>query len=77
MSYMSFTIRSSSNNSVVDLKNIDLLVRKEFSLQDDEFYKPYGCFSFTESEEELEGFQKLISWPGLIHTIVYYSNISY
>lgn len=77
MAYKSFTIRSSSDNNVVDLEDIDFLVRKEFSLQDDEFYKPYGCFSFTEDEEELDGFQKLISWPGLIHTIVYYSKINY
>ena len=77
MAYNSFTIRSSSDNSVVDLEDIDLLVRKEFSLQDDELFKPYGCFSFTESEEELDGFQEMISWPGLIHTIVFYSNINY
>lgn len=77
MAFSSFSIRNNLDNSIVDIDEIDKLVRDEFSLKDYDVDKPYGHFYFTESEEELNGFQKSISWAGLIHVIVYYSNINY
>lgn len=77
MAFSSFDIRKIAGNSQVDIYELDKLVREEFSLKDHEIDKPYGHFYFTESEEELDGFQKSISWAGLIHVIIYYSNINY
>lgn len=77
MAFESFSIRRISDNINVPLEEVDTIVRKELSLQDCERDKPYGHFYFTETEKELGGFQKSISWAGLIHTIVYYSNIGY
>lgn len=77
MAFSSFSIRRISDNTDVPLEEVDSIVRKELSLKDHEKDKPYGHFYFTETEEELGGFQKSISWAGLIHTVVYYSDIDY
>ncbi len=77
MAFSSFSIRRISDNTDVPLEEVDTIVRKELSLKDNEKDKPYGHFYFTETEEELGWFQKSISWAGLVHTIVYYSDINY
>ena len=77
MAFDSFSIKRIAENSIVDTDEVDKLVREKFSLRDNERDEPYGHFYFTESKEELGGFQKSISWAGLIHTIIYYSNIGY
>lgn len=75
MAFDSFSIKRIVGNSIMDIDEVDKLVREKFSLRDSERDKPYGHFYFTESDEELEGFQKSISWAELIHCIIYYSNI--
>ena len=75
MAFDSFSIRKIAENSIIDIDEIDSLVRDEFSLKDHDIDKAYGHFYFTESDKELGGFQKSISWVRLIHSIIYYSNI--
>lgn len=75
MIFDSFSIRKITDNSIVNIDELDKMVCNELNLELKD--KDYGHFIFTESEEELGSFQKSISWVGLIHTIVYYSNIGY
>lgn len=75
MAFDSFSIRHKSDNKRVNVDELDKLVCEEFHFDFSE--KDYGHFFFTESEEELGSFQESISWAGLLHTIVYYSNINY
>lgn len=73
--FASFSIRKNADNTIVNIDEVDRMVCDEFNLAFTD--KDYGHFYFTESEKELGTFQKSISWAGLIHTIVYYSNINY
>lgn len=75
MAFVSFSIRNNADNSIVNMDEVNRMVCDEFNLEFTE--KDYGHFYFTESKEELGGFQKSISWAGLVHTIVYYSDINY
>lgn len=75
MAFHSFSIKRIADNSEVNMNEVDKMVCSEFNLEFTD--KDYGHFYFTESKEELGGFQKSISWAGLIHTIVYYSNIGH
>lgn len=75
MAFDSFSIRRIDDNTRVDINDVDRIVCEEFGLEFSD--KDYGHFYFKESEEELGSFQESISWAGLLHTIVYYSNINY
>lgn len=75
MAFDSFCLRKIADNSRVDFETVDKLICDEFGLEFSD--KDYGHFFFTESKEELGSFQESISWAGLIHVIVYYSNINY
>ena len=75
MAFDSFDIRLIRDNNRADLNEVDKLICEEFGLGLSD--NDYGHFYFTESKEELGSFQKSISWAGLIHVIVYYSNINY
>lgn len=77
MDFETFSIRRVSDNTDVSLAEVDSIVRKELALKNCEMDKPYGHFYFTETAEDLNGFQASISWAGLIHTIVYFSDICY
>ena len=75
MAFDSFSIRKVADNSQADLNEVDKLICDEFGLEFTD--KDYGHFFFTESDAELGAFQKSISWAGLIHTIIFYSEINY
>jgi len=75
MAFDSFCIRRASDNSSVNIDEVDRMICEKFHLKFTD--KDYGHFYFTETEEELGAFQESISWVGLIHTIVFYSNINY
>jgi len=69
----SFDIKHISDNSIVDINEVDKKVCEHFHLEynDDD----YGHFFFTLAEDEKEfysHFQKSISWVGLLHTIIFY-----
>lgn len=75
MNFDSFSIRRASDNSSVNIDKVDMMICEKFHFKFKD--KDYGHFYFTETEEELGAFQKSISWVGLVHTIVFYSNINY
>ena len=75
MHFDSFSIRKIADNSIANMDEVDRMVCEEFNFEFNE--EDYGHFYFTDAKEELGSFQKSISWAGLIHTIVYYSNIGY
>lgn len=70
----SFSIRKISDNSRVNLDEVDKLVCEKFNL----VIKPndYGHLFFKDTEK-FNGNQKSISWVGFIHVIIYYSKIEY
>ena len=70
MAFRHFSIRSISNNTVVDENEIDREVCEKFNLNYSD--EDYGHFFFTESEAE-DFHQKSISWVGLLDWIVYHS----
>lgn len=81
MAFNSFSIRRIADNSMADIIEVDKMVCEEFGFEfSDNDYGHY-FFVLTEEEEKRGGHlghsQKSISWAGLIHTIVYYSNINY
>lgn len=72
-----FDIRLCKTNKSVDFNELDKLICERFELcfgNKNHFgEEDYGHFLFHEGEMH----QKSISWVGLIHTIVYYSDIDY
>lgn len=70
MAFRHFSIRSISNNTVVDENEIDRQVCEKFNLNYSD--EDYGHFFFTESEAE-EFHQKSISWVGLLDWIFYHA----
>lgn len=81
MAFDSFSIRKISDNSEANLDEVDRMICDEFNLELTD--EDYGHFFFTLTEEEQKTLghfgksQESISWAGLIHVIVYYSNINY
>lgn len=73
MPFDTFDIKRESDNSVVDIDIVDSMVCDKFNMTFSE--KDYGHFFFTDGT--LNGMQKSISWPGLIHTVIYYSKIEW
>ena len=67
--FTTFEIRSLHTHKCVDYSVLDKLICEKFSLKFSN--EDYGHFPFHEAEMP----QKSISWAGLIHTIVYYSDI--
>lgn len=79
MAFPTFTIRDMENHSVIDCDFINLRIKEIYNLdhinysgEEDEY-----CQFFFKDLEESSGFQKSISWAGLIHTIIDYSDIGY
>lgn len=70
MAFRHFSIRSISNNILVDENEIDRQVCEKFNLNYSD--EDYGHFLFTESEAE-DFHQKSISWVGLLDWIVYHA----
>ena len=71
MNFSTFEIRHLSTKERVDYEELDKLICEKFDLKfsnDD-----YGHFPFFEGEMH----QESISWAGLIHEIVYWSDIDY
>ncbi len=78
MSFSDFTIRDSNTHSVIDIDIIDRRIKEKFNLdyidyqgRSDEYCQLYF------SDVLVNSFQKSISWAGLLHTIIYYSEIGY
>jgi len=74
----SFDIRRVSDNSIADINEVDKRVCEHFNLDFNE--NDYGHFFFTLEEDEKEKFshfQKSISWVGLLHVIIYYTEVDF
>lgn len=69
--FSTYEIRFLHTQKCVDYNELDKLICEKFSLKFSN--EDYGHFPFHEDEMP----QKSISWAGLIHTIVYYSDIDY
>lgn len=77
ITFESFDIRRKTNDEVIPLKTIDIILRRQLSLKDHESGEPFGHFYFPEPQEEDDDFPESISWARLIHVIAYYSKIHY
>lgn len=71
-----FSVCRKSDNSEVDVMVIDKMLREHFQLRTNEQDLPYGHFYFTGKDESMGISQISISWAGLIHCVVYYSEIN-
>ena len=69
--FSTYEIRSLHTQKCVDYNELDKLICEKFSLKFSN--EDYGHFPFHEDEMP----QKSISWAGLIHATVYYSDIDY
>lgn len=81
MAFNSFSIRRLTDNTVVDLYEVDKMVCEKFNLVFSD--EDYGHFFITLTEEEqkrggqLGNSQKTISWAGLVNLIIEDSFINY
>lgn len=73
MPFDTFVIKRHTDNSTVNLNDVDRLVCERFNMTFSE--EDYGHFFFT--ERPLNGFQESISWAGLIHVVIYHSKIEW
>lgn len=71
MNFTTFEIRHLSTKECVDYEELDKLICEKFDLKYSN--EDYGHFPFLEGEMH----QESISWAGLIHEIVYWSDIDY
>lgn len=71
MNFSTFEIRHLSTKKCVDYEELDKLICEKFDLKFSN--EDYGHFPFFEGEMH----QESISWAGLIHEIVYRSDIDY
>lgn len=74
----SFDIRRVSDNSIADINEVDKKVCEHFKMEYTE--EDYGHFFFTLEEYEKGRFghsQKSISWVGLLHVIIYHTEVDY
>lgn len=71
MNFSTFEIRHLSTKECVDYEELDKLICEKFDLKFSN--EDYGHFPFFEGEMH----QESISWAGLIHEIVYWSDIDY
>lgn len=69
--FSTFEIRSQHSQKSVDYNELDRLICEKFDLKYSN--EDYGHFPFLEGEMR----QESISWAGLIHEIVYWSDIDY
>ena len=69
--FSTFEIRSQHTQKSVDYNELDRLICEKFDLKYSN--EDYGHFPFLEGEMH----QESISWAGLIHEIVYWSDIDY
>jgi hypothetical protein len=69
--FSTFEIRSQHTQKCVDYNELDKLICEKFDLKYSN--EDYGHFPFLEGEMH----QESISWAGLIHEIVYWSDIDY
>lgn len=79
MAFSTFSIRDKDSHSVIDCDSIDLRIKDFFILGNINYLGKedrYCQFYFNDLEQS-SGFQKSISWAGLIHTIIYHSEIEY
>lgn len=79
MAFPSFTIRDSVRHSVVDTLIVNEKIKEKFNLSNINNRgkeDAYCQFYFTESSESSE-FQRCISWAGLIHAVIYYSEVGF
>lgn len=68
-----FSIKRIADGSEADIMEVDKMLREHFNLQTNERDLPYGHFYFTDRPM---GSQESISWAGLIHCVIYYSEIN-
>jgi len=71
MNFSTFEIRNQSTKECVNYEELDKLICEKFDLKFSN--EDYGHFPFLEGEMH----QESISWVGLIHEIVYWSDIDY
>ena len=71
-----FSVCRKDDNSEVNVMMIDKMLREHFQLRTNEQDLPYGHFFFTGKDESMGISQISISWAGLIHCVVYYSEIN-
>lgn len=71
MNFSTFEIRHLSTKKCADYEELDKLICEKFDLKYTK--EDYGHFPFLEGEMP----QESISWTGLIHEIVYWSDIEY
>lgn len=72
-----YIIRKLTDNSEVDFEKLDQELRKEFSLTDHCYDKPYGHFYYEEAAKAMNLDQDSISWVALLHIIFYGCHMHY
>ena len=73
MPFDTFVIKRHTDNSIVNLNDVDRLVCERFNMTFSE--EDYGHFFFT--DRPLNGCQESISWVGLIHVVIYHSKLEW
>lgn len=72
-----YKIRKLTDNSEVDFEKLDQELRKEFSLTDHCYDKPYGHFYYEEAAKAMNLCEESISWVALLHIIFYGCSMHY